>query len=651
MMTLALFGVLLLAWQVALQAFAWGLGSRLHWAERLAACAVVLLFCSPWIVRQEIFLPLDETIAREVPGAGLPAAHGRHGADDDVVLQLYPWEAEVRSAWRAGRLPFWSDLLDGGSSPWTNPQAAVLAPTAILARLGPLDQSFLLHFALKAVTAILGALVLAPRLGLGRVLAWLAALAFGLGGGVVAWGLYPLGTVVAWMPWLTAAAIVVSRSARHRRRAFLTAALLAASVWLSGPAKPVIAAALISLASVVLTFRRRNPKSPQGPRQLARTATIVAFWLLGGAFAAPVLLPQAFEAAHSSPAGTALPGHPPLPIALLALILAILAILPLPRVRGVPVRSLLAIAALSALIPWAWDYLPAGHREMLYPVTPFVGALAQQMELHPGARVTAAGFLVYPSLLPVYGFPEVRVNNPAADVDYLRVLDACLGFRPEGVRYKGAVKNPDHPILSFLGVAVLIAGDHTPQPARWKRLDQGQLAPLRLYENPNPLPRWFLPIGADVVPAAARLAAVAAIADPRRVVLSAEDANGWQPSVRPWRPLLFHATGVPGRVHLEFPGDAKKVVASSLPFSTGWRATAGGRPMSTIRVDGAFLGLVAEPGITSADVRFVPPGFRPGLALAALALLLGGLIGFFPRLAARAPATRTTKTTRKMMGR
>ena len=228
MMTLVLLGALLLVWQFALQAFAWGLGSRLRWAERLAACAVVLLLCSPWIVRREPFLPLDETIARDVPGAGLPAAHDRHGAITTPVLQLYPWEAEVRAALRAGRLPFWSDLLDGGSSPWSNPQAAVLAPTALLARLGPLDQFFLLHFALKALTAILGALVLGPPPRPGPPIAWLAALAFGLGGGVIAWGLYPLGTLVAWMPWLTAAAVVVSRSARHKRRAFLTAALMAA---------------------------------------------------------------------------------------------------------------------------------------------------------------------------------------------------------------------------------------------------------------------------------------------------------------------------------------------------------------------------------------------------------------------------------------
>ena len=790
MMTLVLLGALLLVWQFALKAFAWGLGSRLRWAESLAACAVVLVLCAPWIVRRDLFLPLDETIARNVPGAVLPAEHDVHGAYNDVVLQLYPWEAEVRAALRARRLPFWSDLLDGGNSPWSNPQAAVLAPTALLARLGPLPQFFLLGFALKALTAIVGTLLLARRLALGRLAAWVAALSFGLGGGIVAWSLFALGTVVAWMPWLALAGIVMAR--RTGRRAFLAAALLAASCALSGHPESAIAAGLVSVAAAVLTLRRGTPWR----QRLARTATVAAFWLLGAALAAPVLLPQALQVTHSlratraadraelakaGPAAAAaaadgggwfpggqgklflaplnpeifgrafhvasrapipwpvlgscylgvvlllgLPGAflspwrrrlavPLLALAVLVYLLAAgfapfahaairlpyvnaiafnrwlpaaglglllagalgldallcrergwklalgasaavallillaahplrlagvlalaLAGLAVHSVRGVPVRALLVAAVLLDLIPWAWDYLPAGHREMLYPVTPFVGALAQQMEQHPGARVTAAGFLVYPSLLPVYGFSEVRVNNPAADVDYLRVLDACLGFRPEGVRYKGAVKNPDHPILSFLGVAVLIAGDHTPQPAKWKRLDQGQLAPLRLYENPNPLPRWFLPIGADVVPAAARLAAVAAITEPRRVVLTAEDARGWQPSVRPWRPLLFHATGVPGRVHLEFPGDAKKVVASSLPFSTGWRATAGGRPMSTIRVDGAFLGLVAEPGVTAADVRFEPPGFRPGLALSALALLLGGVIGFSPRLKARA---------------
>jgi hypothetical protein len=408
----------------------------------------------------------------------------------------------------------------------------------------------------------------------------------------------------------------------RRRRLALPLLALAALVYLLAAGFAPLAQAALRLPYVnAIAFNRWLPAAGLG-------------LVLAGALGLDALLrrERGWKLALGASAAVALlillAAHPLRLVIVLALALAGLAVHRVRGLRGVPVRALLVAAVLLDLIPWAWDYLPSGHREMLYPVTPFVGALAQAMELHPGARVTAAGFLVYPSLLPVYGFPEVRVNNPAADVDYLRVLDACLGFRPESVRYKGAVKNPDHPILSFLGVAVLIAGDHTPQPARWKRLDQGQLAPLRLYENPTPLPRWFLPIGADVVPAAARLAAVAAITEPRRVGLAAEDANGWQPSVRPWRPLLFHATGVPGRVHLEFPGDAKKVVASSLPFSSGWRATAGGRPMSTIRVNGAFLGLVAEPGVTSADVRFVPPGFRPGLALSALALLLGGIIGF-----------------------
>jgi uncharacterized membrane protein YfhO len=58
--------------------------------------------------------------------------------------------------------------------------------------------------------------------------------------------------------------------------------------------------------------------------------------------------------------------------------------------------------------------------------------------------------------------------------------------------------------------------------------------------------------------------------------------------------------------------------------------------MSTIRIDAAFLGLVAEPGTTSADLRFEPPGFRLGLALSVLALLLGGLVAFSGRLAVRA---------------
>jgi hypothetical protein len=780
----ALLGALLLLWQGALQGLARGLGSRTGKGERLVACLAVCALYLPWLDGRKLFLPLDETIANNIPDVELPADRDRHGTYNDVVLQLYPWEAEVRAALRAGRPPFWSDLLDGGSSPWSNPQAAVLAPTALLVRAGPLEQFFLLHFALKALTAWLGTLVLGRLLGLRGAARAIAGASFGLAGGIASWSLFSLGTVVAWTPWLAAAAVAIAR--RPRRRAFVATSLVAAAILLSGHPEAVIAAGLVSLTAALAAGRTRTPWR----LRLARIGAFAACCLLGAALAAPALLPQTVQvlrslraaraaerAAAAAPAGgewfpnhqerlllaplnpevfgrafhedargpipwpvagscylgvlavlgvpaalvsrrkrrlagplltlaalfyllaaefaplasaaarlpyvnaialtrwlpaaglclvlagalgleavyrreigrgaaaaailapvaaVLLLGHPARLLAVLVLALAALCV----RVR--PARWALLAAALLDLIPWAWDYLPAGHRELLYPVTPFVQAVQDHARAHPGSRVTAAGFLVYPSILPVYGLAEVRVDNPAADIRYLRVLDAALGFSPEGRRYKGALRNVDSPLLRFLGVSLLISSRHAPKPRHWTRLDHNEFAPLRLFEDPDPLPRWFLPTEAVMAAPGRQLEAVAALEDPRRVVLSSEEIPGWRPPERPWDSGAVRWRGGRGRLRLEFPADGWKLIASSIPYSEGWRAVAGGRRLRTVPVNAAFLGVVAGPGTGAAEVFFEPPGFRAGLALCAAALLLGAGLGVQSHLKIAALRSRRT---------
>ncbi|HEY2291751.1 MAG TPA: YfhO family protein, partial [Thermoanaerobaculia bacterium] len=326
------------------------------------------------------------------------------------------------------------------------------------------------------------------------------------------------------------------------------------------------------------------------------------------------------------------------PPRLLAVLL--LAIAPLfARFRSAT-QILLAVALLD-LIPWALDYLPTGHREMLYPATPFMKTVQDHARAHPGSRVTSAGFLVYPSILPVYGLAEVRVNNPAADIRYLRVLDAALGFRPEERRYKGALTNVDSPLLRFLGLSVLISSRHAPKPEGWIRLDHNEFAPMRLLGNPDPLPRWFLPTGAVMVPPAEPWKAVAALEDPRRVVLT---LPGWRPPERPWDPGAVRWQGGRGRLRLEFPAGGWKLIASSVPYSEGWTAEARGRRPRIVPVNAAFLGVVAGPGTGAAELRFEPPGFRTGLALCAAALLLGAALRGGVRRGARPTPPRPPGT-------
>ena len=112
--------------QAALFLLARGLSLRLPWRAMGMGVGLAVLMVSPWLVSDRIMVPNDEAILNNVPGTVPVPDLDRHGLFNDIPLQLLPWEFEVRRAYGSGRLPLWSDLLDGGSSPWVNPQALKL---------------------------------------------------------------------------------------------------------------------------------------------------------------------------------------------------------------------------------------------------------------------------------------------------------------------------------------------------------------------------------------------------------------------------------------------------------------------------------------------------------------------------------------------
>src|SRR5258708_11331210 len=156
---------------------------------------------APWLLGSKLLVPSD-ILAQQLPGLPEIGASDPHAVElNDVVFQLVPWELEVRRALRRHRLPLWSNLLDGGSSPWVNPQAAVLSPLAMLARLAPIEHHFLVLLALEVMVGFEGAWLLARGAGVRPFAALFAGAGFALGGGVIAWALFPLGATAAWIPW------------------------------------------------------------------------------------------------------------------------------------------------------------------------------------------------------------------------------------------------------------------------------------------------------------------------------------------------------------------------------------------------------------------------------------------------------------------
>jgi hypothetical protein len=281
---------LLLA-QVLARCLARGLSVRLPAAIQLIALAAPLALLLPLLAGHRLLAPADAPILANLPDAPqVEEPDLAHGVFNDAILQLLPWEAEVRRGFAEGHLPLWSDLLDGGSSPWVNPQAAILSPIAMLARLLPLAHFLLGALAVKILLAFEGTWLLARALGAGRWSAALGAGAFALGGPILAWAVFPLSSVVAWSPWLLLATLRVVR--RPARRHVVTAALVLAALLLSGHPEIALAECLLAAGFGALVRRRHGRRfEPLGAAVLAAA--------LGGGLAACQLVPFALVVPHS----------------------------------------------------------------------------------------------------------------------------------------------------------------------------------------------------------------------------------------------------------------------------------------------------------------------------------------------------------------
>lgn len=278
----------LLALLLVLQGGCWllarGLGRRLEWRVMALGITLPLLLLFPWLDERVLLAPIDP-LKFQIPGApAVPATH-RHDLQNDAIHCFFPWELEVRHAFSAGRLPFWSDSLEGGSSPWVNPQAQALAPIAMFTRALPIQHHLLASMALKILLAFEGAWLLARFAGVGRRASLIAAATFALSGAIFSWSVFPHSTVAAWVPWLSAAVIVLFRGGGPR--AVATAAVLTAALALTGQPETAAAGGIFAAITGICLARRHHFLAGFAKSAIAAT--------LGFLLAAPHLLPFALH--------------------------------------------------------------------------------------------------------------------------------------------------------------------------------------------------------------------------------------------------------------------------------------------------------------------------------------------------------------------
>ncbi len=304
----------LIALMLLLQGVCWllakGLRLRLEKAAVIGGWLAPLVLLLPWLAGSPLLVPCD-ILAVGVPGAPSLERPRRHDLLNDAVYQLLPWELEVRHALAEGRLPLWSDALEGGSSPWANPQAGAAAPLQAAARVLPVQHHLLGTLVLKLLVAFEGTWLLARLAGRSRAASLLAAAGFALGGALSAWALFPVTATVAWVPWLAAGTIRLFR--RPDGRGIATTAAITGALLLSGHPETAAFGGLFA-ATCGLGLRRRAAGFLRGFGAAAAAA------VLGFGLAAPHILPflaavadsqRAQEAlTHTLPPATFIPLYP-----------------------------------------------------------------------------------------------------------------------------------------------------------------------------------------------------------------------------------------------------------------------------------------------------------------------------------------------------
>ena len=88
----------------------------------------------------------------------------------------------------------------------------------------------------------------------------------------------------------------------------------------------------------------------------------------------------------------------------------------------------------------------------------------------------------------------------------------------------------------------------------------------------------------------------------------------------------------PGHVSAAIRVESPLILAFTERFHHGWQATADGRPLETVRIEGDFLGCRVEPGVSVIELTFAPRSFRNGVLVSiAGVILLAGALVIWPR--------------------
>lgn len=411
---------------------------------------------------------------------------------------------------------------------------------------------------------------------------------------------------------------------RHRRRVagllLLGAIGLAVSVHLPGissafAALPLLGTSLLKRLSLWWALALAVAAGA-GIDHLLRARGWRHRWLRRApALTALVLAPVVAVSVSATAGGRSLPD-----LALLALpLLLVPALAPLLHRRGLAGGLAVSLLALCLLLPPAALYgrwVPLSAADSFYPTTPAIEFIRERAA---GYRVAGIDSALVPTSAAFFGLEDVRPNDPMTFAPYGDFVQ--IFSRPERGSWP-RIATWSHPALDLLGVRFLF--DHpTMYVFHHPGIDQiweGEDA--LIYENPRAFERIFRPAEVEVFAEPA-----AALAATRQITDFAQRATATGPGLPP--PGVYpnggaavsgvevHGRRLSARVEAAMPA----LIATSQPAIPGWHARVDGEAAETVRVDGAFLGVLVGPGEHRLEWVYAPASWRWGLGACALGTL------------------------------
>jgi hypothetical protein len=251
----------------------------------LAAAAAVM---APALAHGSSLGPFDIITSHGLSQHTGTVVHNRQTAD--IITEMIPWTSLAWTQVHQGHLPLWNPYSALGTPLAFNWQSATFSVPALLGYLVPLRLDFTVQMLATLVIAGTGVYVLGRVLRLSVFGCVMAATVFELSGEFFGWLGWPVASVMAWMGWLFAAAILIVRG-RHRVRAIVFFALATAFAVYSGQPDALFLLVLGLVVFVVVLLGLRGPWFTGSGPILRPAVDLVLATAAGAALGAPLILP------------------------------------------------------------------------------------------------------------------------------------------------------------------------------------------------------------------------------------------------------------------------------------------------------------------------------------------------------------------------